>query len=108
MDSAETARRHDEILGLALEQHEAIRDGDLERLLSLLARRAALPAPPSSEQGREWRRRMAELDSANEAALLAWRERVDAELDQLRCGQAGLEGYQAHVPVETGFIDRTC
>lgn len=112
MDAEETARLYDEIMRLTLEQRDAIGGGDLERLLALLARRGALMASLPTEPDTAWeqarQRQIAELDGAHEAYLLAWRERVVGELDQLQRGQAGLGGYRTHTPVETGFIDRTC
>lgn len=110
MDTEETKRLHDEVLRLTLEQREAIRGGDLERLLVLLARRermlASLPAEPDGAREQTHRQAIAELDRASEASLLAWREQVIAELDRLQRGRTGLGGYRAHAPVETAFIDR--
>ena len=110
METIETTQRYDEILELTLEQREAVERGDLRRLLELLARRemllASLAAVPPGVEHPMWRRRIAELDSANERALLAWRERVAAELTLLQRGRTGLRGYQACVPVEDAFIDR--
>lgn len=110
MDTEETKGLHDEILRLTLEQREAIRGGDLERLLLLLARRermlASLPARSDGAWEQTRRHAIAELDRASEASLLTWREQVVAELDRLQRGQTGLGGYRAHAPVETAFIDR--
>lgn len=103
-------RLHDEILELTLEQREAVERGDLQRLLALLARRETLLASLAAVQpGVErplWRRRIAELDRANERALLAWCERTADELALIRRGRTGLGGYRACVPVEDAFIDR--
>lgn len=103
---------YNEILRLSLEQREAIRSGDLDRLLSLLGQRGEMMASLPIEPGGAWeqaqRQQISALDSAQDASLLAWRERVVAELDELRRRQTGLGGYRADVTVETTFIDRTC
>lgn len=110
MDAEETVRRYDEILQLTREQREAIEGGDLERLLTLLARRemllASLPAEQDTDRQRGRREQIAELDSANEASLCRWREQVVAELRALQRGQIGLGGYRARTLVENSFIDR--
>lgn len=111
VDAEETVRLYDEILRLTLEQREAIGSGDMERLLSLLARRGTLMASLPAEQVGEWqqtrRQQIAELDRASGAFLHAWREQVVAELGLLQRGQTGLRGYRAHPPVDTAFIDGT-
>lgn len=109
VNAEETTRRYDEILKLTLQQRGAIEGGDLERLLTLLTRRETLLASLAAQDGaryQSWRRQIAELDSANEAALLTWRERTADELASIRRGRTGLGGYQACVPVENAFIDR--
>ena len=107
----ETARLYDEILRISLEQREAIMGGELERLLSLLARRgalmASLPTKPDGAWEQARRRQIAELDRESEAFLRAWHEQALAELGLLHRGQTGLGGYRAHATVETSFIDRT-
>lgn len=109
MNAEETTRRYDGILELTLQQREAIGSGDLERLLTLLARREILLASLAAQDGarhQTWRRQIAELDSANEAALLIWREQATGELASIRRGRTGLGGYRACAPVEDAFIDR--
>ncbi|KAB2959412.1 MAG: flagellar protein FlgN [Candidatus Methylomirabilis oxygeniifera] len=109
VNAEETTRQHDEILELTLQQREAIGSGDLEGLLALLARRETLLASLAAQDGvrcQTWRRQIAELDSANEAALLAWREQAAVELASIRRGRTGLGGYRACAPAENAFIDR--
>lgn len=106
---AATVRPYDEILQLTLEQRDAIENGDLERLLSLLARREILLASLPAQDGTQcqaWRRRIAELDRTNERALLAWRERAVDELASIGRGRTGLGGYRTFAPVGVAFIDR--
>jgi hypothetical protein len=106
------AEPYEEILRLTQEQAEAIRNSDLERLLSLLVQRgemmASLPMEPDGVWERAQRQRIAELDISYEASLLARREQVLTELDELRRGRTGLGGYRTDVTVETACIDRTC
>lgn len=109
VNAEETTRQHDEILELTLQQRAAIGSGDLEGLLTLLARREMLLASMAAQDGvrhQTWRRQIAELDSANEAALLTWREQAMVELASIRRGRTGLGGYRACAPVEDTFIDR--
>jgi len=92
-----------------MQQREAIRGGDLEWLLTLLARRGSLieSLPVDQDGDREQTRRqaIAELDRASEASLLAWRELVVAELGVLQRGKSGLGGYRAGEPADAAFID---
>jgi len=110
MNTEAIARRYDEILELTRQQCEAIEEGDLQRLLALLARRepllASLAVIQDGAEDQERRRQIAELDSAHEAALLAWRERVEGELASLQRGRTGLGGYLAHAPVHDFALDR--
>lgn len=103
---------YDEILRLSLDQGEALRSGDLERLLSLLIRRgeimASLPTEPDGAWEWAQRQRIARLDSAQEMSLLAWRDQAATELDELQRSRIGLEGYRVSAPIDTVFIDRTC
>lgn len=112
VDAGETVALYDEILRLSIEQSEAIKSGDLDRLLSLLAQRgvviASLPAEPNGAWEQARRQQIVELDGTHEEFLLAWREQVVAEIEGLRRGQTGLEGYRAYAPVDTIIIDRTC
>lgn len=100
---------YDEILRLTLEAREAISDGDLGKLLSLLACRGALIESLPAEQEGGWeqarRQQIAELDRANEALLLAWREGVVAELGLLQRGKSGLGGYRVGESADAAFID---
>jgi hypothetical protein len=109
MDAEETARLHDEILQLTLEVRDAIGDGHLDRLRSLLARRetliASLPAKRGESAVGHKLRQIAELDEASETLLRAWRERVVAELDLLRRGRIGLNGYRTRTRVSSSFLD---
>lgn len=110
MDAEETAPLYDEILRLTLQQCEAIKGGDLERLLSLLARRERMLASLPTETDGAWeqtrRQAIAELDRTSEVSLHAWREQVIAELGLLRRGQTGLGGYRAGGSADAAFIDR--
>lgn len=102
-------QRYDEILALTLEQREAIRGGDLETLLLLLARREVLLASLPAQDGtahQAWRRQIAELDRANETMLLAWRERAADELASIGRGRTGLGRYRGCPQAEGAFIDR--
>lgn len=103
--------QYDEILRLTLEARDAISDGDLGKLLPLLARRGTLLESLPAEQEGDWeqarRQQIAELDRASEALLLAWRERVVAEFGVLQRGKSGLGGYRAGEPADAAFIDRT-
>lgn len=103
---------YDEILRLSLEQAEALKSGDLKRLLSLLTRRGMLMASLPGEPNRRWedaqRQQIAKLDGKCEAALLAWRDQAATELDELQRSRIGLEGYRVSTPIDTVFIDRTC
>ena len=101
---------YDEILRLTLQQREAIECGDLERLLSLLARRermlASLPAGTDGVWEQTRRQAIAELDMASEASLLTWREQVIVELGLLQRGQTGLGGYRVGESADAAFIDQ--
>lgn len=101
---------YDEILRLTLQQREAIKGGDLERLLSLLARRermlASLPAETDGAWEQTRRQAIAELDRASEASLLTWREQVIVELGVLQRGKSGLGGYRAGESADAAFIDQ--
>lgn len=101
---------YDEILRLTLQQCEAIRDGDLERLLTLLARRGtlveSLPVDQDGDREQTRRQAIAELDRTSEVSLHAWREQVIAELGMLQRGKSGLGGYRAGGSADAAFIDR--
>lgn len=103
------SEQYDEILRVTLQQREAIRGGDLERLLTLLARRGplieSLPADQNGDLEQTRRQAIAELDRANEALLLAWREGVVAELGLLQRGKSGLGGYRVGESADAAFID---
>lgn len=102
-------QQYDEILELTLKQCEAIRDGDLETLLSLLARREILLVSLPAQNGtgcQAWRRQIAELDRANETVLLAWRKQAADELASIGRGRTGLGRYRGYSQAEGAFIDR--
>jgi len=110
MNAEETVRWYDEILELTRMQRQAIEDGDLQRLLSLLAHRgtllASLPAELGGDRWQSLRRQIAELDSANEASLRCLSEQVTAQLGALQRGRMGLDGYQAGAQIDRTSIDR--
>jgi hypothetical protein len=105
------SEQYDEILRLTVQQREAIEAGDLERVLTLLARRGplleALRADRDGDQGQTRRLAIAELDRDSEASLLAWRELVVAELELLQRGKSGLGGYRTGELADAAFIDQT-
>jgi hypothetical protein len=108
---AVSGEQYDEILRLTVQQREAIEGGDLERALTLLARRGplleALRVDQDGDREQTRRQAIAELDRASEASLLAWRELVVAELELLQRGKSGLGGYRTGELADAAFIDQT-
>ncbi|MEW6522463.1 MAG: hypothetical protein AB1445_02640 [Bacillota bacterium] len=88
-----------DILGLARQQEEALKDGDIETALAVMVRRESLVAasqvlPPTDPgQARDLLDRIAAADDCSRQALQAMRERTQEELARLGRERQRLHAY---------------